>query len=1446
MSPLVGAVHALGLVTSRPVKFNICVDEPVSYTTGGGRSNPLKRHIPLSVASQTSVVVGTLQGLYEGDVVVVRRLVLPDACTVLPVDEVGLDVDVRLLVDYCTAELLKALSKAHLVSITRPWNVGKAERALKDHACHGQCTRLVAVCQRPLVSAVNPFGLQDYAYLRHRVNHTAEGGDSSLQSNSVSRSALPSGPGPSPAFEADGPSVLPSHLGLQIGDNVVRSAWTERPEHVFPPMPNTKEAVRQFVCDWTDAISEAELVERPCGVCAQLKAAKGYHRVGLDDPCMRVLYVRASHVAVPDNCDSVEDWERVLCREAVDRGSRTVEVCSTCHGAVKKRKRLPVVSLANGLCMGDVPPELQDLNFMERTMIALYRHNICVLNVNSTRNEQRRMKANAVIFSQPIQKVRAVLPPPPEELDDCVLVLFTGPCKPTEQDLKRTPFLFRRRHFLRALNWLREHNRYYRDVQLSHSNLDQYADNAIPVNWMYQETDGSPLKDTLPVHDVLEDGTAADGACPVSVVGVCPDDVDALNLDRDTRVALAVKHLNQGGHMLSYGHGSEPESIYKNPRLFPGLFPWLFPYGFGSFNNDRVSVAIPWKKHVKFFMNYHDRRFQRDEYFPFIVFNQRQIKESSRGSYVLTERRNFTSVVDKILGLDLEALDALIERGKDTGYVKPVTDAEKRCFELIHIIDNVGGYVPASRTQKKFQRNEAKSMIYELGAPAVFVTFAPNDIGNLICLKYCGQDINLDDVFPHIPSKDDRARAIAENPVAGAKFFNLMVELFVKHILRAGSDTPGLFGHTSGYYGTVESQGRQTLHLHLLVWITNALTPQEVRDRIVEASEDFRLAIFSWLESCQQGEFATGTLNSWNEFINAKRDAPGGYDDPTLKLPTHPDKTPFADDLDAWYDHLCNTSDELVALCNYHSPAHKYNCRRPPDFQCRARFPRDYVPFTQADTEVGDIILKKRERWVNTFNRVFTYLSRCNTDITPLRSGNAIKAVIAYVTNYITKMNVKTYTIFSIMKAVFERNAELMSGSISRAEAARKLISKMVNGLTARLETGAPMACTDLLGLPLHYTSHCFKPFFWYSYQRVVDSDWGNGEGDNDVVSELATVSVGKTAAGVGLVSKVHDYIYRPYELETMSLSAFLKHTVIRKLTPRMREKQPAPRGGLDRELDVDEDEERIVDDYDAEDDDEDDEDEPERVGIRPSVRLDTSRYYHFHPDHPKYGTHAVFKLKSGYSYFLNYAGRSLPRKDQEDREEYCKVMLMLFSPGGWRTGKDLKSDTQSWEDAFRLTSFSPDDVRRMDYMHVMFECYSARDEHAKQRAALAAELGITQDVGPIASADADEVDGDVDDDFVVGAATEGDVERLVESTYDYFGEYVVEQRRLMETMEDELQQQYLEGEYLHPSQIEPAPLPANIPQKPSAEWKVLLHTARRDRIDERYADADDPMSTLR
>ena len=55
-----------------------------------------------------------------------------------------------------------------------------------------------------------------------------------------------------------------------------------------------------------------------------------------------------------------------------------------------------------------------------------------------------------------------------------------------------------------------------------------------------------------------------------------------------------------------------------------------------------------------------------------------------------------------------------------------------------------------------------------------------------------------------------------------------MVCMFIKHVLDIGVNHSGLYGNAASYYGIMEQQGRLTLHMHMVLWILNALSPQDI------------------------------------------------------------------------------------------------------------------------------------------------------------------------------------------------------------------------------------------------------------------------------------------------------------------------------------------------------------------------------------------------------------------------------------------------------------------------------------------------------------------------------------------------------------------------------------------------------------------------------------------
>jgi hypothetical protein len=295
----------------------------------------------------------------------------------------------------------------------------------------------------------------------------------------------------------------------------------------------------------------------------------------------------------------------------------------------------------------------------------------------------------------------------------------------------------------------------------------------------------------------------------------------------DTRKAATVQHLHSGGGVLAVGHSEDPKSMYDNPQLYPQMYPWLFPFGVGSIGNARLKGIMSESKQKKWLLMYHDKRFQNDSRFVLVSFNHEQIKSGATASFILAKRRNFSAISSKVSMVNPAVVANIANRVREGKKVIPTTEDEKLCYPLMDQIDHVGVSIQRSMAGRKRMRTNWWTMITCKGSPSWFVTLSPMDINHL-CLYWADHDIEF---RPNLRTKNDHLWLIEQNPVAGARFFHFMVQLFIKHLLRWMDEEgrSGIFGPTSGFFGTVEQQGRMTLHLHVLIWIACSMSPSEVR-----------------------------------------------------------------------------------------------------------------------------------------------------------------------------------------------------------------------------------------------------------------------------------------------------------------------------------------------------------------------------------------------------------------------------------------------------------------------------------------------------------------------------------------------------------------------------------------------------------------------------------------
>ena len=1109
----------------------------------------------------------------------------------------------------------------------------------------------------------------------------------------------------------------------------------------FPPMPIDSKLQHKIVSEFCECLTPDALEEAGCAVCGQLVPVSQLTRLKAVKNLLHILHA-----------SGVTRLERSLPAQPIREIKGPVldytcnRICNNCRQCLRNGKA-PPYALARGLWLGAVPDVLSSLTYIERLLVARVRINSCFIRVASS--GLRKMSSHVIAFESPVPKIYRTLPPPVEDLDEVLAILFTGPCEPTEKEFQRTPLLVRRNHVARALEWLRLNHSEYADLEIAYDELGRYPEGSPPVSVLYQYSLTNKVAEGTSVFDDAPDDGVQQGDCPFVVHGLMGEQLDTKSIT--VLKGIALRHWNNRGAALAISHDASPQSVYNNPNLYPQIFPWLFPYGLGGIGATKLSEKL----HKRYLLMYHDKRFQRDVCFPFVAFSHQQVKASTTGGVLLAETKKFNEIANRLLNINQDVLDNIAKRMSGGEIVKPSTEDESACFQLIRDLDAIDGKVSGSITSKKYMRSEIWSLITYLGAPVWYITISPADSKHPVCLYFADNKEKLDVALSR--SEDERYRLIASNPVAGARFFHFMIKMFICHVLGFEKDHHGFYGETAGYYGTVEQQGRLTLHLHMLLWIRGSPSPDDLRSKILDPGSDFRQKLVEYLDNAHAGDFLQKNRADVEADVHEASQSPE-YKNPTETLPEPP--PPLCHDIPendcngcasvtSWWSRFRGTVNDLLLKSNIHKCSTSRNkdgsqnkarpykgCLDNIWGRCKARFPRALFERTDVDMETGRIDMKKQESWLNTFTYLVTYLFRCNTDITSLRSGTAIKGVLLYVSNYVTKPSLKTHVIFETVQSMFQKHSDIIGGSDTRKDKARKLMTKIVNSLSSKMEIGSPMACMYLLGNPDHYTDHTFIPFYWQSFVREARKPWEQVMATMvcaDSESDLATntehpekLAIFRHKGRVIGFSPVHDYVHRPAEFHSMCLYDWISRCRREKRVMKKQEKR-ATASSI--QLPVDVDINTNVDDCDSDSLASDQfEDISSLEQDKSCVVTDSDALKHtskskllpFLSTHPLAETHGVRLLKR--SHVPNFAGNTLPRHDQGDREYYCSTMLTLFKP--WRSGLDLKTKLNSWDETFVSHGFSTWQLELMKNMNIRYECLDARDDfHAQLKKGVSSEM---------------------------------------------------------------------------------------------------------------------------
>lgn len=292
-------------------------------------------------------------------------------------------------------------------------------------------------------------------------------------------------------------------------------------------------------------------------------------------------------------------------------------------------------------------------------------------------------------------------------------------------------------------------------------------------------------------------------------------------------------------HVYAIPRSQMPVRDCFNPELLLGLYPTLFPYGCGAPYDLSRPVPVSINQHIRFLLSYEDQRFEKHHSFMFVLFNIIQRRQACFNATLMASRPYFQDVAKDLQELTSKEVEmALVNVHKKTY----TSISNPRIDVLMRQIKTVGGNVMGSAYSRAALRTQIHALIFNQGLPSIFMTINPADIHSRVALYFAGVDLDLDRIIPEIiPSTYERAQIIASHPVATARFFNVLISSLLECMVEKG-----VLGPIKAYFGTVENQGRGSLHLHILLWLDHNLTPSQLKDSI--QNEEFRTGLLKYLE----------------------------------------------------------------------------------------------------------------------------------------------------------------------------------------------------------------------------------------------------------------------------------------------------------------------------------------------------------------------------------------------------------------------------------------------------------------------------------------------------------------------------------------------------------------------------------------------------------------------
>lgn len=502
-----------------------------------------------------------------------------------------------------------------------------------------------------------------------------------------------------------------------------------------------------------------------------------------------------------------------------------------------------------------------------------------------------------------------------------------------------------------------------------------------------------------------------------------------------------------------------------------GSFPTLFPYGLGGFEVKR-EVDVPYEVHVRWAMMYHDRRFRKDYQFPFIVFGVCQKREVCRSAVLQMRKSNYSKQMDIIS--QLKPSDLVKASEEETKGV-PFSSAAVRA--LRNQLSAVRTRVKGTDESRQHVRSKIWGTSLIFNPPSLWVTLNPADSQDPIAQVLAGADIDLDKFCKTAgPKSGERAANVASDPYASAQFFHFIIKTILETLFgirkRSSGLGPdrqeGIFGKVQSYVGTVECQGRGTLHLHMLVWLHNAPTSKEMQTAL--KTDEFRDKVSKYIGSIIRADI-DGLNKEQIEALPKEQAVTYSRPDDPYTVPEEERNETEKRLVRSLQVHNCSMSTCLRTVKGH------LLCKR------RAPFPTSDKDWIDENGEWGP---KRTCGYLNSWNPTTMRTLRANHDVKLMPNGKLTSKITYYIAGYATKKQQKSSNTSALVANGYNNHRRYERKRRRDAlKANRRLIQRCANSLTRHREFSAPEVMSYIMGWGDTYESHSYVSIHW---DPVIDA----------------------------------------------------------------------------------------------------------------------------------------------------------------------------------------------------------------------------------------------------------------------------------------------------------------------------------------------------------------------